>query len=186
MKRIVRPFLLSVVIVALLLADSPLRAQNLNPGAVAPAASFVYIVSATLKEFSVYEIDASSGALVPITGSPFPVPGPQSPINLILDAANEFAYLLSTSAPSAILTYRIDLQTGLLTLLGSTTYAGSVGSIALTPNAKFIYVTWGQLAGYKVNSQTGVPSGVAQNIVQPQTQGAVSVIAIDPSAGFYT
>ena len=77
---------------------------------------FLYVPNANSNNVSAYSVNASTGALVAVAGSPFTAD--QSPALASADPAGKFLYVInrgSTSAPPRISTYSINGTTGTLT-----------------------------------------------------------------------
>ena len=75
-----------------------------------------------------FAIDAASGKLTALAGSPFPAG--KGPLSLEIDDSGQFVYV-ANSASNEVSMYRIDAATGRLTALGNAATAGSAFSIAL-------------------------------------------------------
>ena len=108
-----------------------------------PTGKFLY---ATLSAYNFgavagFAINAVSGALTPISGSPFAEGFPVSP--LAIDPTGKFAYMEQTATSNTILLgFAIDSTTGFLSSVpGSPFPAGSLFPITVDPTGKFAYAS---------------------------------------------
>ncbi|MCC7041907.1 MAG: beta-propeller fold lactonase family protein, partial [Burkholderiales bacterium] len=120
------------------LAGSPYpTAANPMSLAVDPSGRFVYVATSANKTFastiSAYAIDAATGALTPLPGSPYKVP--DSAYALAMDPLGRYVYL---SASGTLQAYAINAATGALAPIG-TPVVGE-GRIAVDPAGRFVYV----------------------------------------------
>jgi YVTN family beta-propeller protein len=98
--------------------------------AVDPFGKFVYVANQVSNSISAYTINAATGALTAVNGSPFPAGS--APWSLT-DPSGKFAYVANASS-SDISVYAIDASNGALTAVsgspfaaGSLPYAVAVG-----------------------------------------------------------
>ncbi len=128
-----------------------------------------------------YIIDATSGALTPVSGSPFAAG--VSPVWVTVDPAARFAY--AANLGSNISAYSIDAVTGaLLPVSGSPFSSGAPSSVAVDPGGRFAYVTnstAGTVSAYTINV-TGALTAVAGSPFATGSQPAS--VAVDPSGQF--
>jgi len=101
-----------------------------------------------------FSIDPASGALSPLSGSPFPIP-----VSHYMASDQTGAYLYVTSG-ATILGYAINASTGALTALpGFPVTAGTNAySITIDPTNQFLYVTnsgAATVSGFKLDASTG-------------------------------
>jgi 6-phosphogluconolactonase (cycloisomerase 2 family) len=115
----------------------------------------------------VYEIDAMTGALTQVGGSPFPTTGNPSS-QPYFDAAGNFAYSIDLLG-GPIIGYAISPSTGVLTPLAGSPFPtpgqGVERTMTFDPSGRFIYVQGGEYKG---------PAGI------------LSVSALDPITGALT
>jgi 6-phosphogluconolactonase len=158
-----------------------------------PSGKFVYVTNYGTPavgtwsggSISAYSINASTGALAPVAGSPFPVG--LCPCVLSIDPSGKFAYVANNGG-GVISAYTINANSGALTPVAST--AGgfcpvgpppdvpSTCGVTIDPNGKFAYVaTWENAGGAVV---TG--SGVLAFTIDAAT-GALTPVAGTPFAG---
>ncbi len=113
-----------------------------------------------------FSIQSGTGALTPLSGSPFPdAGGPSSPgfttpaKLMVVDQTNHFLYVSTSGGISA---YMIDPSAGLLTAVSGSPFGSSVSgswSIVVTPNNKFLYqlqaTNTGVMYGYSIDGSSG-------------------------------
>jgi 6-phosphogluconolactonase len=110
----------------------------------------------TLGSTAVFSINSTTGALTPVTGSPFSTPGGGN--GIVVDPTSKFLYFAGNNLSA----YSIDATTGALTGITGSPYALSVvaNNLKVDPTGKFLYVSMGNgsVAGvitYSINSSTG-------------------------------
>lgn len=131
--------------------------------AVDPAGKFVYVPGCSSNtglcsgNISAYVIERWSGALKPVTGSPFSTGG--SIFGITVDPTGKFAYATNSSGDD-VFAYAIDARTGALTAVtGSPFLTGALPlAVAVDPNGQFAYVgnaDANTVSGYTINAATG-------------------------------
>ena len=107
--------------------------------AVDPSGKFVY-VAATLNFGYVlaYSVNATTGALSPVAGSPFSTG--DFPIAIVVDPSGKFVYVANYSTAN-VSQYSIDPGTGALTGMGTVAAGINPSSVTIDPSGKFLYVT---------------------------------------------
>jgi 6-phosphogluconolactonase len=158
--------------------------------AVEPAGKYAYVasecnnsVSCTNSVVSAYAIDAGSGALTPVPGSPFTARlGANS---VAVDPSGKFAYVPEASE---ILAYVIDSTTGALSPVSGSPFAGGGTSLAVDPSGKFALVAPGVgssgVAVYAIDSGSGALSAVPGSPFATGEPGFPETITVDPSGKF--
>ena len=103
------------------------------------SAEFAYVANANSNTVSGYTINAASGALTAIAGSPFPAG--TIPISVTVDPTGKFAYVANEGSDN-VSGYTVDPATGALTpIAGSPFPAGTFPlSVTVDPSGKFAYV----------------------------------------------
>ena len=151
---------------------------------VDPSGKFAYVANnANSDNVLGYMINPSTGALTPITGSPFIV-GSLTEF-VAVDPSGRFAYV--ADADGTVSGQTIDPSTGALTpIAGSPFSAGSQPiSVAVDPSGKFAYVTNGTdntVSGYTIDPTTGALTPIAGS---PFPAGSTPFcVAFDPSGKF--
>ena len=170
-----------------------------NDAAAAPppnnAPNFAYVANSDSGNVSAYAINASTGALSEVAGSPFAA-GTQ-PTSVSVDPSGKFAYVANYSgfepgSPlGSVSAYTINATTGALTSIGAAVAAGSGSrSVAVDPSGKFAYVANGEfhaistdnVLAYAINGTTGALSEVAGSPFKAGTNP--SSVTVDPSGKF--
>ena len=125
---------------------------------------FLYVQGST--GVYAFSIQSGTGALTPISGSPFPAAAPSSPgfsqpaTLMAVDQTNQFLYV-STSA--GISGYTINQSTGQLTAIAGSPFGGSSvtdpWTIVITPTNSYLYELQaqnaGKLFGYSIDQTSG-------------------------------
>lgn len=133
--------------------------------AVDPAGRFAYVANAPDNTISVFTINAASGALTAIPGSPFPGKAGL----LIVDPTGKFIYELHSS-DSTISGYSINATSGALApILGSPFLVGAVPiSMAINSAGSFMYVAndddpTSTVSGYAIDRLTGALAPISSS-----------------------
>jgi 6-phosphogluconolactonase (cycloisomerase 2 family) len=138
-----------------------------------------------------FSIDATSGALTAVTGSPFALA--DVPKFLAIDRTGKYLYVTAPESDT-VLAFSIDTSTGALTqLTGSPFASGGLNpqDIAVSPDGKFVFVanngdvdtaTNGSVSAFALNASTGALTAVAGS---PFTAGPnPKRLAVDPSGKY--
>jgi YD repeat-containing protein len=90
---------------------------------------------------SVFTIDPTSGALTPVSGSPFASGGSQPVVAVAIDPTGKFVY--AANIAGGLSAFTLDPSSGMLNLLGGSPYATnfSPSAVAVDPSGLFVYVT---------------------------------------------
>jgi 6-phosphogluconolactonase len=158
---------------------------------VDPTGKFAYVTNEYYGSgpgsVSAYTIDASTGTLTPITGSPF-VAG-TDPEWTAFDPTGKFAYVCNDGSNN-ISAYKIDPTSGALTPIKGSPFTAGTGpnTIIVDPKGKFVYAVnsgsssgSGSVSAYKIKS-TGALTQVAGS---PFATGNLpDYLAIDPTSRF--
>jgi 6-phosphogluconolactonase (cycloisomerase 2 family) len=95
---------------------------------VDPSGRFAYVANEVSDDISGYRIDASSGVLTPLPGSPFAAGS--LPISVTVEPSGRFAYVANANS-NTISGYTIDASTGVLTPLPGSPFAAGSGPTAV-------------------------------------------------------
>jgi 6-phosphogluconolactonase len=158
---------------------------------------FAYVVNRGSNNVSAYSVEASTGALTAIAGSPFAVG--TLPVAIAVDQTGHFAYV-ANQTDSTLSAFAIDRSSGALTPVSGSPFATGTSptSVAIDPSSSLIYVTNGSantLSGYVITVGSGaltavsgspfptgaspssvvVPPGESVVFVANQSDGTVSV-----------
>jgi 6-phosphogluconolactonase len=140
---------------------------------VTPDGKFVIAVNQGTGNVSVYSLDASTGALAVVPGSPFAsgsAPGP-----VAIDPSGKFVFVGDTGGNS-LSAYTIDSAGSLTPVTGTPIPLGGnaqPSSIAVDPAGKFVYVSIvpQEVAGFALDPSTGVLTPITGS---PFSAGAVT------------
>jgi 6-phosphogluconolactonase (cycloisomerase 2 family) len=180
------------------ITGSPFVAGGNNETAVIhPNGKFLYaadgnnVDSLPGPSISAYSIDATSGALTAVTGSPFGLA--DTPKFLAIDRTGKYLYATAPDSDT-VLAFSIDSSTGALTPLAGSPFAGggpNPQDIAVSPDGKFVFVanngdvdtaTSGSVSAFSLNASTGALTAVAGS---PFTAGPnPKRLAVDPSGKY--
>jgi len=110
-------------------------------------AQFLYVANSGANNVSGYTVNAFTGALTEIQGSPFAASG--SPASVAVHPSGRFVYATGYYDTAGINGYLIDARTGQLSSLAGSPFPAAGGNvvIAIQPSGKFAYVT---STGYEV------------------------------------
>ena len=135
-----------------------------------PSGSFAYVINTNANNISAYLIDASTGALTVVAGSPF-VTGP-GPVDGAMDARGRSLYVVALDGIDA---FTIDSTSGALTTMAGSPYGplplGSsipaLARITIDPSGRFVYVVCTNTAAVDENGYN--PSVLASYAIDPTT-----------------
>ncbi|MDP2325717.1 MAG: beta-propeller fold lactonase family protein, partial [Gammaproteobacteria bacterium] len=123
-----------------------------------------------------YTIDAGTGTLSAVAGSPF-MAG-LDPTGVTVEPSGRFVYVANRQSAN-ISAYAIDGATGALLEIAGSPYAGGI-DLAVDPTGKFAYVAGNGILAYTINATTGTLTAIGAFAAGA---GAYRV-AIDPSGQF--
>jgi 6-phosphogluconolactonase len=119
----------------------------------------LYAVNSTLNAINAFSIDATSGALTPVAGSPFATA--IGPADAQFDTTGHFLYVTHDPQQSnTLFGFAIDAITGALTTVPGAPYVVGTAErgLAIDPTGKNLYVPTGpaaSMAGFSINESTG-------------------------------
>jgi 6-phosphogluconolactonase len=159
---------------------------------LSPGGGFAYVVNQDDGTVSAYAIDAASGALAPIAGSPFAVGS--APVGIVVHSSGKFAYV-ANSGSSTVTAFSIDPASGALKPIAGSPFAagGSPLFIVVDSSGKFIYVALAignspspYVAGYSVDGTTGALTPLAGSpfVFPVGTPNSPVAFASDPQGNF--
>lgn len=182
------------------LAGSPFAAGDGPTGvAITPDGHFLYVSSkfdaqrrGSDGEVSAFAIDATSGALKEVPGSPFATG--KYPTGVAITPDGKFAYVPAW-ASHGVFAYTIDQHTGALEKVEGSPFAGGGGSdhsssgIAIDPTSKFAYMLENynspqknKAFGYAIDAATGALAPVPGSPFE--VGGDVRGVALDPTGKY--
>jgi 6-phosphogluconolactonase (cycloisomerase 2 family) len=143
----------------------------------------LYVANALSNNISVFSIDASTGILSPVTGSPFSIN--LSPKNMQLAPSGKFLYVSAPSQPTGVVAV-FSVNAGVLSLVGFTLTAdNNPAGLAIDPGGSFLYTanaTASSISIYSIAS-TGMLTQVPQSPLADTFQHPVALI-VDPTGKF--
>jgi 6-phosphogluconolactonase len=165
--------------------------------------SYAYVANESSNSISAYAINASTGALTEIAGSPFAATG-TGPVAVAVDPDGTYLYV-ANNASNTVSVYSIDADTGALTAVGQPVGSGN-GPFALLvdPSDQFLFVTNKtdntvsvfETGNGSLTSISGSPFSVGSEptslatdpggnflYVSDYAQNAVAVFSIEPGGG---
>jgi 6-phosphogluconolactonase (cycloisomerase 2 family) len=139
-----------------------------------------------------FAIDAISGALTALAGSPCGASSQQN--GLAVDPSGTFAYATLDSS-NQVTAYAIDNSTGTLTaIVGSTLNGGGTNplDVAVDPTGQFVYMAnyAGSISAFTINSATGGLTTVSGSPfptpppIPPNNYSGVNSVTVDPTGKF--
>lgn len=164
-------------------AGSPFTTGGLTSFVVAhPTKNFVYANSSAgtngPSSIAAFQIDANTGVLTPITGSPFSTGGVGASF-VRIDPAGKFLYV-ANSISNTIQGFTIDQTTGALTVVsGSPWTTDGTPLVTLDPSGRYLYSTnagSNTIASYAVNMTTGALTIVGTSIGTGTRPVAVEIV----------
>ena len=131
-----------------------------------------------------YAVDAATGALSPVPGSPFAAG--TTPDSVAVDPSNKFVYVANQGSNN-ISAYTIDSATGALTPVSGSPFAAGIAPVwvSVDPSGKFIYVAnhgSNNVSAFSVNTSIGALTPVSGS---PFPAGDMPVsVGVDPAGPF--
>ena len=158
---------------------------------VDPSGRFAYTLGTN--SISAYTINASTGELTAITGSPYPSPTGSGPKSITVDPSGKFVYVVNDDFEDingSISAYTIDGNSGALTAVMGSPFATGQGPASMTidPSGRFAYVNneddspGGDISGYTINATNGALTAMLGSPFLSRS-GAFAV-AVAPSGEF--
>jgi 6-phosphogluconolactonase len=145
---------------------------------------FLYVANRGSGDVSGYTIDAVSGALATITGSPFTTGS--LPVAIAVDPTGAYVYVANQTGGN-ISAFTIDRATGALTaVIGSPFATGALPtSVAVDPSSSFVYVTnrsAGTVSGYAITAGSGALTALSGGVIA--SGRSPSAVTVDPLGEF--
>src|SRR6185295_13455544 len=158
---------------------------NPNSIAVDPSGKFAYVANSASSSVSAYTIDAGTGSLGAVAGSPFFTQFGALARAVAVDPLGRFVYVANEiSGPpppgvNNVLAYTINAGNGALTKVGAALPSGaSPFSIAVDPGGKFVYVAnsaSNDVSGYSIDAVTGMLTSVGPAVATGTTPFSITV-----------
>ncbi|HEY6339027.1 MAG TPA: beta-propeller fold lactonase family protein [Candidatus Sulfotelmatobacter sp.] len=180
-------FSLSSAGVPALIAGSPFLSDGNLELAIDPSGKFLFApVLAQPGGVFAFTIDATTGMLTVVPGSPFPFSGQKipnsNPVGIVVDSTGQFVYVALGSA-NQVAAFSITSGTGALTPVPGSPFSGGTKPFLLATTGKFLYVSNagdGTVSGYSIDSTSGVLTALAGS---PYVVATASLVA-DPAGKF--
>jgi 6-phosphogluconolactonase (cycloisomerase 2 family) len=173
--------------------------------AVSPDGAYLYAVDANANALFAYSINATTGALAPVSGSPFALPGGSfqtqsiilSPSGAYLYASEDPTYS-SVTASGVVSAFSVNASTGALTLVTGSPFAATGTSAlfcAISPDGAYLYasdpIPGPVVAAFSVSASTGALTPLAGSpfLLSLTTSngtdlGRVHGIAVSPNGAY--
>lgn len=185
MKRVLMNFLRAVIFPGFIFLITGCSGGTLAAGGPTPTPSpgnaFVYTANAGGNNVSAFANDGT-GALTPVAGSPFAVPG--QPFGIAATPNNQFLYVTQFQN-NQISSFLISSASGVLTLLTCPTVPTTDVQplkIAINPTGTLLYTAnqIGSVSGFAINATTGCLTAISTTPTDTVARG----ITIDQSGQF--
>jgi 6-phosphogluconolactonase (cycloisomerase 2 family) len=158
-----------------------------------PASSYAYLATGGTSKSPPYDlmgygVNASTGALTPVSGSPFSLPNAPVDVAEASESGGAFLFVLMqdpTTQTSTLQSYSVNATTGALTAAQTINYPANTNQYSLTidPSEKFLYVMEdGSLLAYSINSSTG--NLTKSSTTSQQQFGADQSFVVAPPGSF--
>jgi 6-phosphogluconolactonase (cycloisomerase 2 family) len=147
------------------------------PGNVA---GFAYVANQGSDNVSAYTINATTGELSEVAGSPFAAG--DFPTSVSVDPSGKFAYVANSTSDN-LSAYTINTTTGALSEVAGSPFAAgfSPRSIAVDPSGRFAYVAGTGVSAYTINAATGALTSVGTAVAAGTSPRSITV---DPTGKF--
>jgi 6-phosphogluconolactonase len=148
------------------------------------AGRFAYVANQSSNSISAFSIDATTGVLIPIAGSPFSANG-TGPVAVAVDPDGVFLYVANNGS-NDVAVFAIDDTTGVLTPAGVTVLTGSgPAALAIDPADHFLYVANSvdnTVSAFAITSGSGFVTPI---VGSPYAVGRQPIaLKTDPSGNF--
>jgi 6-phosphogluconolactonase len=130
--------------------------DNVLVSCVTPPPRFAYVTNSGSNNVSAYTVNATTGTLTPVAGSPFATGS--TPYSVAVDPTGKFVYVPSSSG--TVWAYALTAATGALTSVTGSPFATGTApfSVAVDPSGKFAYVAnlgSNNVSAYTIDTNTG-------------------------------
>lgn len=168
------------------IAGSPFTAASSGPQFNAQSDRFAfsqddkYLYVATDAGIVAYSVNASTGALTTVSGSPFGASAGNG-VALVAPSSGFLYETINSGKPPGIYGYSIDSSTGALTALSGSPFGGSCGAFNPTSpaNGKFLFGTGCGM--YQIDASTGALTLLSAD---PEAANSDSWAVFDPTSAF--
>jgi 6-phosphogluconolactonase len=140
----------------------------------------LFVLNRLSMNISVFTVNAQTGALTPVSGSPFAVGAPQVTA-MALHPTGKFVFV--TDSIGSLYAFKVDSGTGALTAVTGSPFASDVlqpGFVVVHPSGKFVYIASTPapltITGYTVDATNStIQKMTAPFSAGAQTPGAMSI-----------
>jgi 6-phosphogluconolactonase (cycloisomerase 2 family) len=148
--------------------------------------TFAYVTNSDDSTVGGYTIDASTGTLKAIAGSPFK--GGNTNDSVAVDPSGRFAYTANFNGSNTS-AYTINAVSGSLKKISGSPFAAGSDpqSVTVDPSDRFVYVAnffSNNISGYSIDSSTGALTALSASPYDTGTNTEPFSVAIDPSGVF--
>ncbi|MBZ5616265.1 MAG: lactonase family protein [Acidobacteriia bacterium] len=186
----------------LTLSGAPVPAGGSSPNAavIDPTGSYLLVTNNLTDDVSVFSIDAGSGALTPVAGSPFPAH--TNPTEILITPSGKFVYVTNPNI-GAITAFAFSSSDGTLTPLPGSPFSSLAGGgggafgLAVDGSERFLYVTnpsasnpppnvstVGNISGFNIDPNTGALTPILGSPFTATNGIGPSAITVDPAGKF--
>jgi 6-phosphogluconolactonase len=152
-----------------------------------PTGKFLFACGPGNSSIEGFSINANSGDLTSISGSPFPIQG-FGGCTLSLEPTGKFLYIATSTGVSA---FTVNPSTGVLSSIAGSPFSdGSVlRESAIDPSGKFLYAvsnntTSNTISVFSINSSTGSLASIVGSPFQLGINGSAYSVVVHPSGRF--
>ncbi len=186
----------------LTLSGTPGPAGGSSPSAavIDPTGNFLLVTNNFTDNVSVFSIDANSGALTPVAGSPFPAN--TGPAEILITPSGNFVYVTNPGI-GLITAFTFSSSDGSLTQLPNSPFSslpgggGGAFGLAVDGSEQFLYVTnpsasnpppnvatIGNISAFSIDSNTGALTPILGSPFTAASGVGPSAITVDPGGKF--
>ncbi|MGA8617492.1 MAG: beta-propeller fold lactonase family protein [Candidatus Sulfotelmatobacter sp.] len=149
-----------------------------------PTGGYLYVENSGSNNISVFSIDATSGALTPVSGSPFSIG--LSPLNMRLAPSGKFLYVSAASQPLGLIV-GFSVNAGKLQVLSPLTSTVGINpfGLAIDPGGKYLYAA--NTSSNSISIFTIEASGALQEVSGSPINDAYNdpvALMLDPKGQF--
>jgi 6-phosphogluconolactonase (cycloisomerase 2 family) len=178
----------------------PAGGSSPNAAVIDPTGTHLLVTNNFTNNVSVFSIDANSGALTPVAGSPFPAN--TGPTEILITPSGKFVYV-SNPAIGMITAFTFSTSDGTLTQLASSPFSslpgggGGAFGLAVDGSEQFLYVTnpsasnpppnaatIGNISAFSIDSNTGALTSILGSPFAAANGIGPSAITVDPGGKF--
>jgi len=164
------------------------KSSTQSAGRLTSTVHYLYVTNGNSNNISAFSINASSGALTQVQGSPFGAGS--GPVGEAVDPVGAFMYVANGESDN-VSAYVINTKSGALTQVQGSPFAagGYPWQVAIDPTGKFAYVanegyssSYGNISAFTINPRSGALTPVKGS---PFAAGSGPAgVAIDPTGTF--